>query len=100
DIYKHKDFELGLAVAASACVPGIFAPLAISDLYDEKVRLQLVDGGVHDNQGIRGLLDKRLNCTHFILSDASAQLKDEREPNVQISNVIKRSNSILADNLR
>lgn len=100
DIYKHEDFELGLAVAASACVPGIFAPLAISDLYDEKVRLQLVDGGVHDNQGIRGLLDKRLNCTHFILSDASAQLKDEREPNVQISNVIKRSNGILADNLR
>ncbi|HDR4482910.1 TPA: patatin-like phospholipase family protein [Bacillus cereus] len=100
DIYKHEDFELGLAVAASACVPGIFAPLAISDLYDEKVRLQLVDGGVHDNQGIRGLLDKRLNCTHFILSDASAQLKDEREPTVQISNVIKRSNGILADNLR
>ncbi|WP_100618974.1 patatin-like phospholipase family protein [Bacillus cereus] len=100
DIYKHEDFELGLAVAASACVPGIFAPLAISDLYDEKVRLQLVDGGVHDNQGIRGLLDKRLNCTHFIISDASAQLKDEREPNVQISNVIKRSNGILADNLR
>ncbi|MCU5132283.1 patatin-like phospholipase family protein [Bacillus cereus] len=100
DIYKHEDFELGLAVAASACVPGIFAPLAISDLYDEKVRLQLVDGGVHDNQGIRGLLDKRLNCTHFIISDASGQLKDEREPNVQISNVIKRSNSILSDNLR
>ncbi|MGG1147724.1 patatin-like phospholipase family protein [Bacillus wiedmannii] len=100
DIYKHEDFELGVAVAASACVPGIFAPLAISDLYDEKVRLQLVDGGVHDNQGIRGLLDKRLNCTHFIISDASAQLKDEREPNVQISNVIKRSNSILSDNLR
>lgn len=100
DIYKHEDFELGLAVAASACVPGIFAPLAISNLYDEEIRLQLVDGGVHDNQGISGLLDERLNCTHFIISDASGQMKDEREPKVQISNVIKRSNSILMDNLR
>ncbi|WP_341284970.1 patatin-like phospholipase family protein [Priestia megaterium] len=100
DIYKHEDFELGLAVAASACVPGIFAPLAISNLYDEEIRLQLVDGGVNDNQGISGLLDKRFTCTHFIISDASGQMKDEREPKIQISNVIKRANSILTDNLR
>ncbi|PFL59939.1 hypothetical protein COJ27_22845 [Bacillus cereus] len=100
DVYKHEDFELGLAVAASACVPGIFPPLAISGLYDEKIRLQLVDGGVHDNQGISGLLDERFKCTHFIISDASGQMKDETEPKVQALNVIKRSNSVLADNLR
>jgi hypothetical protein len=42
--------ELGRAVAASACVPGIFAPLRIDDAYDG-IQVQLVDGGVHDNQG-------------------------------------------------
>ncbi|MGO0260165.1 patatin-like phospholipase family protein [Priestia aryabhattai] len=98
EICKHNDFKLGLAVAASACVPGIFAPLAISDLYDEKVRVQLVDGGVYDNQGIDGLLDEE--CTHFIISDASKQMEDEKEPGVQINNVIRRSNSILADHIR
>ena len=98
NIYKHEDFKLGLAVAASACVPGIFAPLAISDLYGEGVRVQLVDGGVYDNQGTDGLLDEE--CTHFIISDASKQMEDEKEPAVQINNVIKRSNSILADHIR
>ncbi|MED3924371.1 hypothetical protein P4594_04705, partial [Priestia megaterium] len=92
------EFELGSAVAASACVPGIFAPLAISDLYDEGVRVQLVDGGVYDNQGIDGLLDEE--CTHFIVSDASKQMEDEKEPEVQINSVIRRSNSILADHIR
>ncbi|MEH7521318.1 patatin-like phospholipase family protein [Priestia megaterium] len=97
-IYKHEKFKLGSAVAASACVPGIFAPLAISDLYDEKVRVQLVDGGVYDNQGIDGLLNEE--CTHFIISDASKQMEDEKEPKVQINNVIRRSNSILANHIR
>ena len=98
NIYKHEEFELGSAVAASACVPGIFAPLAISDLYDEGVRIQLVDGGVYDNQGIDGLLDEE--CTYFIISDASKQMEDEKEPEVQINNVIRRSNSIFADHIR
>ncbi|MDN4862801.1 patatin-like phospholipase family protein [Priestia megaterium] len=97
-IYKHEKFKLGSAVAASACVPGIFAPLAISNLYNEGVRVQLVDGGVYDNQGIDGLLNEE--CTHFIISDASKQMEDEKEPKVQINNVIRRSNSILADHIR
>jgi hypothetical protein len=36
-------------------VPGLFPPLAIDGLYPDTV-VQLVDGGVHDNQGIQGLL--------------------------------------------
>ena len=40
-----------VAVAASACVPALFHPLAISNLFDG-VRVELVDGGVHDNQGV------------------------------------------------
>ncbi len=100
DLYKHEDIELGIAVAASACVPGIFAPLAISDLYDDEVRIQLVDGGTHDNQGIVGLLDKKLKCTHFIISDASSPMKDEKEPGVQVPHVLNRTSSILFDRIR
>ena len=100
NIYKHGDFELGVAVAASSCVPGVFAPLAISDLYDDGIRIQLVDGGTHDNQGIVGLLDKKLKCTHFIISDASGQMNDEKEPGVNVPNVLKRTSSILFDRIR
>ncbi|WP_369900043.1 patatin-like phospholipase family protein [Bacillus manliponensis] len=100
DICEHGDFELGLAVAASACLPGVFAPLAISNLYYEGVRVQLVDGGVHDNQGIIGLLDHHYPCTHFIISDASGQMNDEKEPGVQIPSVLTRTNSILMDRVR
>src|SRR5262249_39083771 len=40
--------SLGRAVAASACVPGVFEPLRIDAKYDN-IQVTLVDGGVHDN---------------------------------------------------
>ena len=97
-IPKQQNIELGLAVAASACVPGLFTPLAISDLYPEGIRVQLVDGGVHDNQGIQGLID--LECSHFIVSDSSGQMRDEDDPSTQPFSVLGRSNSILMDRVR
>ena len=59
----QRGFPLGLAVAASAGVPGVFPPLAISGMYGG-VRVQLVDGGVQDNQGIQGLLRPRMPPPH------------------------------------
>jgi NTE family protein len=97
-VSKQQSIELGLAVAASACVPGLFTPLAISDLYPEGIRVQLVDGGVHDNQGIQGLID--LECSHFIVSDASGQMRDEDDPSTQPFSVLGRSNSVLMDRVR
>jgi NTE family protein len=97
-IPKQQNIELGAAVAASACVPGLFAPLAISDLYPDNIRVQLVDGGVHDNQGIQGLID--LECSHFIVSDASGQMRDENDPSTQPFSVLGRTNSILMDRVR
>lgn len=94
----QQDIELGLAVAASACVPGIFPPLAISGLYSEEIRVQLVDGGVHDNQGIKGLLD--VKCTHFVVSDASGQITDESDPAIRIPAVLSRTNAVLMDRIR
>lgn len=94
---KQQDFELGLAVAASACVPGLFHPLAVSELY-LYTRVQLVDGGVHDNQGVQGLVD--MDCTHFIISDASGQMDDDPDPATKIAGVVGRTNSILMDRVR
>jgi NTE family protein len=97
-ILKQQDIELGLAVAASAGVPGIFHPLAISDLYPADIRVQLVDGGVHDNQGIQGLLD--VDCKRFIVSDASGQMEDEPDPGTGLLPVLSRSNTIFMARVR
>src|SRR5512146_2925253 len=93
----HRDFPLGLAVAASAGVPGVFAPHAISKMYKD-VRVQLVDGSVQDNQGIQSLLDRE--CTRLIVSDASGQLEDDPKPSTGILGVTKRSVAIATDRIR
>jgi NTE family protein len=94
---SQVDFPLGLAVAASAAVPGIFKPLAITGMY-EGVRVQLVDGGVQDNQGIQGLLDR--DCSHLIVSDASGQMADREKPRPWLVSVLGRSSSVAQDRIR
>jgi len=63
--------RLARAVAASASVPGIFAPLKLGKFYDG-VDVQLIDGGVYDNQGATALL--AMNCNVLLVSDAAGQL--------------------------
>lgn len=92
-----QNYRLGYAVAASAGVPGLFDPLAINGLY-EKRTVRLVDGGVHDNQGIQGLLDE--DCTHIFCSDASGQMGDDPNPSGSTLGVILRSTSIQGDRIR
>lgn len=100
EIIEHQqDFQLGIAVAASAGVPGLFPPLAVSGMY-EGWRVQLVDGGVYDNQGIAGLEDPLYPCTDFIISDASGQMEDVDQPDTGAINVLSRSMSILTDRVR
>ena len=94
---RQRDFPLGLAVAASACVPMAFHPLSISGLYDG-IRVELVDGGVHDNQGVQALFDS--GCTHLIVSDASGQMPDLENPSTRIPAVGLRSSSIYGDRIR
>ncbi|MCK4843325.1 MAG: patatin-like phospholipase family protein [Methylococcales bacterium] len=97
----QQDFPLGHAVAASACVPGLFTPLAVSDLYrdkDEAIVPQLVDGGVFDNQGIESLL--KYECTRFIVSDASGQMGMENEVDTNPISVLLRVSSVLQDRVR
>lgn len=97
-VEKHQNMELGNAVAASAAVPGIFHPFALSGLYPNDYRVQLVDGGVHDNQGIQALRER--DCRRYVVSDASGQLEDEEEPSTNVLGVIGRTSSILMDRVR
>jgi NTE family protein len=75
--------------------------LTISDMYwndGDPVRVQLVDGGVQDNQGVQGLLDS--DCTRLIVSDASGQLKDKDKPHTWFPLTLARSASIEGDRIR
>ena len=94
---EHNKYPLGYAVAASACVPGLFDPLPLEGLYPGKT-VQLVDGGVHDNQGVQGLLDEV--CTLVLCSDASGQMDEKERPSDNVLGVSLRSNSILMDRVR
>lgn len=101
----YNEFPLGAAVASSACFPIGFPPKALPRLYVRTVdgdevpmTVQLVDGGVHDNQGIEGLVDSaRHACTHLIISDASGQMPDLDHPSGRIPKLLPRLVSIEGD---
>ncbi len=99
---KLKEIRVAHAVAASACVPGVFKPFPIHDLYrnsqDAEIVMQLVDGGVFDNQGIDAL--EMASCDYIICSDGSGQLEDERDPPSRALPVMSRANSVLMKRVR
>lgn len=94
---KYQCVRLGHAVAASACVPGLFEPLSLGKLYPD-ITVRLVDGGVHDNQGVAGLIEQ--DCNVLLISDASGQMDTQDEPSLGVLGVPLRSNSILMDRVR
>jgi predicted acylesterase/phospholipase RssA len=108
----NRKVRLGHAVAASACVPGIFEPIPLNRLYERQIPkyerdskqsaaepiVRLVDGGVHDNQGVAALLDQ--GCSVFIVSDASGQMNALDFPSNKILGVPLRANDILQARVR
>ena len=99
--HAHRKVRLGEAVAASACVPGIFDPLSLSGLYERGVVqpiVRLVDGGVHDNQGTSALLEQ--GCSVLIVSDASGQMESLDAPHNGLLSVPLRANGILQARVR
>ena len=89
-----RDFPLGNAVASSACFPGGFPPMLVPGLFDD-LTVELVDGGVHDNQGVEGLVDR--GCSHWIISDGSGQMPDIQRPSTRLPAVLGRVISIYGD---
>ena len=91
-----RDFPLGSAVVASACFPGGFPPMQVAGLYKDKGWVvELIDGGVHDNQGVEGLDDR--GCTHLVISDGSGQMPDVKRPSGRLPAVLGRVVSIYGD---
>jgi len=99
---KLNTLTLGQAVAASCCVPGLFEPLSLDNLYQTEdgkdIVVRLVDGGVFDNQGLVSLF--KADCTDIICSDASDLLKTDPVPSPQLVNVAVRANEILMYRIR
>lgn len=94
---ERQEMRLGHAVSASACVPGLFEPLALDKLYPNRT-IRLVDGGVCDNQGIGGLLEQ--DCTVLLVSDGSGQMGSLPDPSNGLLGVPLRSNTILQARVR
>jgi predicted acylesterase/phospholipase RssA len=98
--------RLGTAVGASSCVPGLFEPVVLENLYEhprdggesEKITVRLVDGGVHDNQGVVGLIEQ--DCVVMLVSDASGQMEAADNPSNGLLAVPMRTNSILMSRVR
>jgi predicted acylesterase/phospholipase RssA len=94
---NFETFPLGQAVGASACVPGVFEPIVMRNLYPDRA-VRLVDGGVHDNQGIASLLEQ--SCNIFLVSDASGQMRENLNPGGAVLSVSSRTNSTLQARVR
>lgn len=105
---RFKQVRLGTAVSASACVPGLFEPVSLSGLYDRRQAntrsgpstydVELVDGGVHDNQGVAALLGQ--DCDVVLVSDASGQMDTDVSPKDSAMPVLLRANSVLMKRVR
>jgi predicted acylesterase/phospholipase RssA len=100
----HRKVRLGHAVAASSCVPGLFNPIVLKRLYGKangrpvEMKVRLVDGGVHDNQGIASLVEQA--CSVMLVSDASGQMGTQDDPPGGLTAVPLRSSSILMARVR
>lgn len=87
--------HLWRAVTASACVPVLFEPIRVP--FDDG-ETDLLDGGVHDNQGASALLDQ--DCTLLFVSDASGQLTRDASPSTAFAAVGLRADAIVQERLR
>jgi predicted acylesterase/phospholipase RssA/tetratricopeptide (TPR) repeat protein len=102
----HRATQLGQAVVASACVPGLFEPVRFDGLYqlEEKGKkaapliVRQVDGGVHDNQGLASLFEQ--GCGVTLVSDASGQTGLAVDPGGGTLAPLMRSNSVLMQRVR
>jgi len=93
----YRRYRLGYAVAASSCVPGLFEPINLPNLFSDRT-VRLVDGGVHDNQGVTALLEQ--GCSVLLVSDASGQMEAQDQPGNSPLSSLLRLNSILQTRVR
>lgn len=89
--------RLSQAVAASAAVPGSFAPVVLDDL-DFPCATEppvLLDGGVYDNTGLEALDSERYRHTFLCTMNAGGLLKAGISGRVPVVRDLTRANSLL-----
>lgn len=94
---RYRTVRLGLAVASSSCVPGLFDPVVLDGLFPGRT-IRLVDGGVCDNQGVAALLEQ--DCSLLLVSDASGQMTSEPNPSAGTLGSVLRSSGISQERVR
>lgn len=94
---SHRQIQLSRAVAASSCVPGLFPPVRLISLYEGKL-VALVDGAIHDNQGIASLLAE--DCSIVLVSDGAGHIRAADFPALHVVAVAQRSMSVVQTRLR
>lgn len=92
-----NNIRLGRTVGASSCVPALFEPVYMPGLYPD-MDLRLVDGGVHDNQGVGSLIEQE--CDIIIVSDASGQLNIENTTGAGTLGSFARSDAVFQERIR
>jgi NTE family protein len=71
--------------------------MSISEMYPDH-RIQLTDGGVHDNQGVQALIDD--GCSHVVVSDTGGQLATDEHASPSLLKVLLRTPGILYGRVR
>ncbi len=92
-----QSLRLHTAVAASAAVPAVFTPIALKALFADR-NVCLADGGVHDNQGVFGLIEQ--DCAMMIVSDGCGQLGALKDGPRLAFPVATRANNVMMDVIR
>lgn len=93
----YTAFPIGNAVAASSCVPVMFEPLVLKKLYPG-IDVELVDGGVHDNQGIASILEQECDCIY--ICDGSSQLPDNSKTTANEFSLFYRVDNVVQERVR
>lgn len=94
---SYRDFSIGRAVAASACVPALLEPIALDRLYPG-ITVRLIDGSVSEPLAITPLIDQ--GCTFLLVSDASGNTDTQTTPGIASVEVAARSDRISTSHLR
>ena len=80
---NSTDLRLAQAVAASAAVPGVLAPMKIRGIrvpVRPARRTELLDGGTYDNTGLEALNGERYRDVFLHLDQRWRSLRDEDHP--------------------
>jgi hypothetical protein len=78
-------------------VPVLFEPLVLKSLYPG-IDVELVDGGVHDNQGIASILEQECDCIY--VCDGSAQLPDDATTTANELSLFFRVDNVAQERVR